>query len=162
MTVQGQKRITKTKGLFLKKELVMREWAISMLGTFPRLGPHTGALHALHVAHRRGLLESEPSFISTSSVSAIPGSIAVERSEEKFVETEERLIHLRKRDFVSLNPKLRINGAIDSLLILGLLVLAHRTGKIKDPVKSWMALATLAPAAYKISEKAIKDIFNAE
>ena len=148
--------------MFLKKELVMREWAISMLGTFPRLGPHMGALHALHVAYKQGLLESEPSFISTSSVSAIPGSIAVQRSEEKFVEAEERLVHLRKRHFVSLNPQLRINAAIDFLSILGLLVLAHRAGKIKDSVKSWTAMVALAPVAYKISEKAIKDIFNAE
>ncbi len=140
----------------------MQKWALSLPGTFPRLGPHTGALHALHVAYKQGLLESEPAFISTSSVAAIPASVALERSEEKFVMTEEMEINLRKRDFVSLNPKLRKSAAIDFLSILGLLVLAHRTGKIKNPVKSWMALTALAPAAYKISEKAVKDIFNAE
>lgn len=138
------------------------KWAISLPGTFPRLAPHTAALHALHAAYRQGLLESEPAFISTSSVAGIPGTVAVERSEEKFIETEERLINLRKRHFVSLNPQLKKNAAIDFLSIIGLLVLAHRAGKIENPIKSWIALAALAPPAYKISEKAVKDIFNAE
>lgn len=140
----------------------MREWALCLPGTFPRLGPHTGALHALHVAFKQGLLEREPAFISTSSVAAIPATIALQRSEERFVLAEEMEINLRKRDFVSLNPKLKKNATIDFVSILGLLLLAFKAGRIKDPIKSWGTLGFLIPAAYKISEKAIKDIFNAE
>lgn len=140
----------------------MEDYALSLPGTFPRLGPHTAALHALHVAFKQGLLEREPAFISTSSVAAIPATIALQRSEECFILAEEMEINLRKRDFVSLNPELKKNAIIDFVSILGLLLLAFKAGRIKNPIKSWGTLGFLVPTAYKISEKAIKDIFNAE
>lgn len=140
----------------------MQEWALCLPGTFPRLGPHTAALHALHVAFKTGLLKKEPSFISTSSVAAIPASIAIQRSEERFVLAEEMLINLRKRQFVSLNPGLKRRGAIDFISILGLLLAAHQTGKIENLLYRYSALLSLGFPAYQISKKAIKDIFNAE
>ena len=74
-------------------------------GYFSRLGPHAGALHALRNALSQGLLEKDPSFMSTSSVSFISASVYVQRSEEEHVKFEEKLINLRKRDFVSLHPE---------------------------------------------------------
>lgn len=140
----------------------MEDYAISLAGTFARLGPHTGALHAFHMASKRGLLEKEPAFISTSSVAAIPATVALQRSEERFVLAEEMEINLRKRDFVSLNPKLKKNATIDFVSILAILLAAFKAGRTKNSITSWATLGLLVPVAYKISEKAIKDIFNAE
>ncbi len=140
----------------------MQKWALSLPGTFSRLAPHTAALHALHSAYEKGLLESEPGFISTSSVAGIPASVYIQRSEEKLVELEEMEINLRRGDFVSLNPDLKKTAAIDFVSILALLVAAHGTGKIKNPILSYAALAALGIPAFQISKKAIKDIFSTE
>ena len=74
----------------------MQEWALCLPGTFPRLGPHAGALHALRDASSQGLLEKDPSFISTSSVAFIPASVYIQKSEESHVDFEKKLINLRK------------------------------------------------------------------
>ncbi len=140
----------------------MQEWALCLPGTFPRLGPHAGALHALRNAASKGLLEKEPSFVATSSVSFIPASVYVQRSEEKYIEFEERLINLRKKHFVGLHPDLKKKAFIDFLSIAGLLIAAHETGKIKNPIISYAALLALGFPAYKIAEKTIKDIFSVE
>lgn len=140
----------------------MQEWALCLPGTFPRLGPHAGALHALRDAALKGLLEKEPSFVSTSSVSFIPASVYIQGSEEKHVEFEEKLINLRKRHFVGLHPDLKKKASVDFLSIAGLLIAAHETGKIKNPIKSYAALLALGFPAYKIAEKTIKDIFSVE
>ncbi|OGN33466.1 MAG: hypothetical protein A3G51_01715 [Candidatus Yanofskybacteria bacterium RIFCSPLOWO2_12_FULL_43_11b] len=140
----------------------MQEWALCLPGTFPRLGPHAGALHAFHDAASQGLLEKEPSFISTSSVSFIPASIYVQGSEREHVEFEEKLINLRKRHFVSLHPDLKKRAFVDFLSIAGLLIAAHETGKIKNRLISRMALLALGFPAYKIAEKTVKDIFSVE
>ncbi len=140
----------------------MQEWALCLPGTFPRLGPHAGALHALRNASHQGLLHNDPSFISTSSVAFIPASIYVQRSEEYHKEFEERLINLRKSHFVSLHPDLKKRAAIDFLSIAGLLIAAHETGKIRNPLASHAALLALSPLAYKIVRKSLKDIFSVE
>ncbi len=138
----------------------MQEWAICMPGTFSRLAPHVGALHALLTAYQEGKLLKEPAYICTSSVAGIPASIAVQRSEEKFLEIEHILLNLRKKHFVSLHPDLKKRAAIDFVSMLGLIISAHATGKIQDPVKRYLALLSMVPVALKISEKAVKDIFN--
>ncbi|MEK7076138.1 MAG: hypothetical protein AAB941_00535 [Patescibacteria group bacterium] len=140
----------------------MQEWALCLPGTFPRLGPHAGALHALRNALSQGLLEKDPSFMSTSSVSFISASVYVQRSEEEHVKFEEKLINLRKRDFVSLHPDLKKRAAVDFLSIAGLLIAAHETGKIKNPWLRHAALLALGFPVYKIAEKSIKDIFSVE
>ena len=141
----------------------MQDWAICMPGTFSRLAPHTAVLHALHNAYTKGDLASEPSYICTSSVAAIPANIALQRSEEKFIATEKMLINLKKRQFVSLHPQLKKNAAVDFLSMSGLLASAYMAGKLseKNLTLGRIALIALFPAAYKLSEKAIKDIFNA-
>lgn len=131
-------------------------------GTFPRLGPHAGALHALCNASLQGLLKKDPSFVVTSSVAFIPASIYIQKSEEEHIAFEERLIYLKKKHFVSLHPDLKRKAIVDFLSIAGLLVAAHETGKIKDPLKSYAALLALGIPAYKIAKKTIKDIFSVE
>ena len=140
----------------------MKEWALCLPGTFPRLGPHAGALHALRDAASRGLLDRDPSFVSTSSVSFIPSSIYIQRSEEEHVEFEKKLINLRKRHFVSLHPDLKKRAIADFLFIAGLLLAAHETGKVRNPLASHAALLALSPLAYKITRKAVRDIFSVE
>lgn len=140
----------------------MKEWTLCLPGTFPRLGPHAGALHALRDAMSQGLLEKDPSFVSTSSVAFIPASVYVQRSEECHVDFEEKLINLTKRHFVGLHPDLKKKAIVDFLSIAGLLVVAHETGKIRNPLSSHAALLTLSPVAYKIAKKTIKDIFSVE
>ncbi len=140
----------------------MQEWALCLPGTFPRLGPHAGALHALRNSASKGLLEKDPSFISTSSVAFIPASIYIQGLEEAHVEFEERLINLRKKHFVGLHPDLKKKAIIDFLSIAGLLVSAHEAGKIKSLLRSHSALLALGFPAYKIAEKTIKDVFSVE
>mgnify|MGYP001590670852 FL=1 len=140
----------------------MQEWALCLPGTFPRLGPHAGALHALRDASSQGLLEKDPSFISTSSVAFIPASVYIQKSEESHVDFEKKLINLRKKHFVGIHPDLKKKAIVDFLCIAGLLTAAHETGKIKNPVKSYGALLALGLPAYKIARKTIKDIFSVE
>ena len=140
----------------------MQDWAACLPGTFPRLGPHAGALHALRNASSRGLLEKDPSFVSTSSVAFIPASIYLQGSEEEHTKFEEKLIYLRKRQFVGLHPDLKKKAFVDFLSIAGLLIAAHKTGKISNPLKSYAALLALGFPAYKIAEKTIRDIFSVE
>ena len=140
----------------------MQEYALCLPGTYPRLGPHAGTLHALRNAASQGLLEQDPSFVATSSVSFIPASIYIQRSEEDHKEFEERLISLRKKHFVSLHPNFRKKAVIDFLSIAGLLIAAHETGRIRNPLTSHAALLALGFPAYKIIEKGVKDIFSVE
>lgn len=140
----------------------MQEWAMCLPGTFPRLGPHAGALHALRDAASQGLLERDPSFIATSSVSFIPASIYLQRSEKDHKEFEEKLINLRKKEFVSLHPDLKKRATVDFLSIAGLLIAAHETGKIKNSWARYAALLALGFPAYKITRKTVKDIFSVE
>ncbi len=137
-----------------------KEWALCLSGTFSRLAPHTGALHACYEAFTQGLLIREPSYICTSSVAAIPASVAIQRSEELFKATEEMIINLRKRDFVSIHPDLKKKGAVDLVSMLALLLAAHETGKIKNSLARYSALLSLGFPAYQISKKTIKDIFT--
>ncbi|MBI2064659.1 MAG: hypothetical protein HYT62_01235, partial [Candidatus Yanofskybacteria bacterium] len=140
----------------------MQDWAICGLGTFPRLAPHTGFLHALTSAFKKGDLVKEPSYIVTSSVFSIPASIYLERSEEKFRQIEEMEINLRKRQFVSYHPGIKRNVALDFTVILGLLGSAYEAGKIRctHPLLSAILMTASVAGAYKTSEKAIRDIFN--
>ncbi len=140
----------------------MKEWALCLPGTFPRLGPHAGALHALRNAKNNGLLESDPSFITTSSVAFIPASIYVQGSEDEHVAFEKRLLSLRKSDFVGIHPDLKKKAAIDFLSIASLLLTAHETGRLKNQIISKATLLALGFPAYKIAEKTIKDIFSVE
>src|SRR3989344_4610208 len=140
----------------------MQEWALCLPGTFPRLGPHAGALHALRDAKSQGQLEKDPSFISTSSVAFIPASVYIQRSEKLHLDLEERLINLKKAHFVGLHPDLKKKALVDFLSIAGLLIAAHETGKIKNRLISRMALLALGFPAYKIAEKTVKDIFSVE
>lgn len=139
-----------------------QEWALCLLGTFPRLGPHAGALHALRHGAIKGLLEKDPSFMATSSVGFIPASVYVQGQEEDHVDFEKRLIYLKKGHFVGLHPDLKKKAVVDFLSIAGLLIGAHETGKIKDQLKSYAALLALGMPAYKIAKKTIKDIFSVE
>ncbi len=140
----------------------MQEWALVLPGTFPRLGPHSGALHALREAATQGLLERDPAFVTTSSVAFIPASIYLQKSEEDHREFEEKLLNLRKKHFVSLHPDLKKRAAVDFLSIAGLLIAAHETGKIKDPWLRHAALLALGFPVYKITKKTVKDIFSVE
>src|SRR3989344_1777141 len=133
----------------------MQDWAACLPGTFPRLGPHAGALHALRNASSRGLLEKDPSFLQTLYA-------LLQGSEEEHTKFEEKLIYLRKRQFVGLHPDLKKKAFVDFLSIAGLLIAAHKTGKIKNRLISRMALLALGFPAYKIAEKTVKDIFSVE
>lgn len=141
----------------------MKEWALCGLGTFPRLGPHAGALHSLTMAFQEGRLLREPSYVVTSSVFSIPASVYISRDLREFQLLEKRLINLRKKQFVGLNPKLKKNAALDFMVMAGLLYSAYKAGKLsKDhPYIQAAAMASLLPSAYKLSEKAIRDIFTA-
>src|SRR3989344_1012978 len=128
----------------------MQEYALCLPGTYPRLGPHAGTLHALRNAASQGLLEQDPSFVATSSVSFIPASVYIQRSEEAHMEFEQKLINLRKKHFVGLHPDLEKKAVVDFLAIAGLLIAAHETGKIRNPLVSYATLLALAFPAYKI------------
>lgn len=140
----------------------MQDWALCLPGGFSRLGPHAGALHSLRDATSQGLLEKDPSFVATSSVSFIPASVYIQGLEDKHIEFEEKLINLRKSHFVSLHPDLKKKAIVDFLSIAGLLIAAHETGKIKNQLLSYGALLGLGFPAYQIAKKTIKDIFSVE
>lgn len=137
------------------------DWAICSMGTFARSAPITAFFHALLRALKEGKLLKRQSYIVTSSAGGIGATVALHESEDLFEKVERKQVNLRKRDFVDYHPKMKKNVAMDFMSMLALLGVAHLTGKIKSPWKSYAALAALAPATYKISERAVKHMFNA-
>ncbi|KKT81889.1 MAG: hypothetical protein A3B99_00100 [Candidatus Yanofskybacteria bacterium RIFCSPHIGHO2_02_FULL_44_12b] len=138
------------------------EWAICLPGTFARLAPHTGALHELLQAYNDGRLLKEPSYICTSSVAAIPATIAAHRSEEKFQEIEKMLLTLKKRHFAGIHPQLKNRASIDFAAIVGFIFATHQIGRIDNPWIRNLLLLSLIYPAYQITKKTIKDIFTVE
>ncbi len=136
----------------------MEKYAITAPGSFSRLAPLVGTFHALHDASERGLI-SPPDFISTSSASGIAASVAIQRSEAKFIEIEELLINLRKSQFASLNPKIRNRGVLTIAATLGLLLPTHA---IDNPYIRTAARVGVSGFAFWAQSEFIRDLFQAE
>lgn len=136
----------------------MEEYAITAPGSFSRLAPLVGTFHALHDASEKGLIPP-PGFISTSSSSGIAASVAIQRSEEKFVEIEKLLINLRKSQFASFNPEIRNRGILTIAATLGLLLPTHA---IKNPYLRTAARIGVSSFAFWAQREFIRDLFQAE
>lgn len=116
---------------------------------------HLGAMHAWYLS---GF--PPPGYICTSSAGSIVGSVAVQWHEPTFQEVGELIINLRKKQFASLNPKIRNQGILTILATLGMLA---PTQKINNYFLRGLATAGATGLALWMQKKFVKDLlFHSE
>ena len=133
----------------------MKEIAVCLSGGFSGMPAHLGAMHTWCLS---GL--PPPGYICGSSAGNIAGSVAVQWHEPTFEDVGKMMVNLRKRQFASLNPRIRNQGILTILATLGMLA---PTQKIKNPLLRGTATLGATGLALWMQKKFITDLlFHSE